>query len=142
MIYFSLFLFLFVCLRSATVFFPRGQLPREAYGDHPYHPGHSSPPGPCLTFCSLSPRTFAMHPASGLYPPMSSCPVHTCITYRVSGLSLPCFPVLHIYSNPSYQLFIKAVDWWIQTMPWDVGGKHITSSPLSYSILSWQSPFD
>ena len=45
------------------------------------------------------PRTFVMHPASGPYPPLSSCPVH--ITYRVSGLFLPCFPVLHIYSNPT-----------------------------------------
>ena len=76
----------------------------RTYGDDPYHPGHLSPQG----LVSLSvpsppppppPRTFAMHPASGLYPPLSSCPVH--ITYRVSGLSLPCFHVRHIYSNPT-----------------------------------------
>ena len=70
----------------------------RTYGDHPYHPGHSSPRALSHFLFSL-PRTFVMHPASGSYPPLSSCPVH--ITYRVSGLSLPCFPVLHTYSNPT-----------------------------------------
>ena len=89
----------FVCLRSATAFFPRGQFPREDLRRSSLPPRPLVTPGPCLTFCSLSPRTFVMHPASGPYPPLSSFPVH--ITYRVSGLSLPCFPVLHIYSNPT-----------------------------------------
>ena len=71
---------LFVCLRSATAFFPRGQLPREDLRRSPLPPRPLVIPGPCLTFCSLSPRSFVMHPASGPYPPMSSCPVR--ITYN------------------------------------------------------------
>ena len=90
---------LVVCLGSATAFFPLGQLPREDLRRSTLPPRPLITPGPCLTFCSLSPRTFVIHPASGPYPPLSSCPVH--ITYRVSGLSLPCFHVLHIYSNPT-----------------------------------------
>ena len=96
-----LFVFcLFVCLRSATTFFPPDQLPKEDLRRSPsttqttrHHPGlvSVSVPSP--------PVPFVMHPASGPYPPLSSCPIH--IPYRVSGLFLPCFSVLHIYSNPT-----------------------------------------
>ena len=46
--------------------------------------------------------TWTSHVTSNDYKillPLSSCPAH--IPYRVSGLSLPCIPVLHIYSNPT-----------------------------------------
>ena len=67
-------------------------------------------PGPRCSSCPLSPHTYVMHPASGQYPPPSSCPVQ--ISYKVSGLPPPCLPVLHIYltptnmnpSNPTYKL--------------------------------------
>ena len=92
--------FLFCCLfEIRNHIFPRGQLPREDLQRSPLPPRPLVTPGPCLTFCSLSPHTFVMHPASGPYPSLSACPVH--ITYWVSGLSLPCFPVLQIYSNPT-----------------------------------------
>ena len=93
------FVCLLVCLRSATAFFLRGQLPGEDLRRSPLPPRRLVNPRLCRSLCSLSPCTFVMHPASGPYPPLSSCPVH--IPYRVSGLSLPCFPVLHIYSNPT-----------------------------------------
>ena len=60
-----LFFCLFVCLRSATAFFPWGQLPREDLQSSPLPPRPLVTPGPCLTFSALSPRTFVMHPASG-----------------------------------------------------------------------------
>ena len=99
LVYLFVCFFVFVCLRSATAFSPRGQLPREDLRRSPLPHRPLVTPGPCLALCSLSPRTSVMHPASGPYPPLSSCRVH--IPYRVSGLSLPCFPVLHIYSNPT-----------------------------------------
>ena len=65
-----------------------------------YHPGHSSPPGLVSVSVPSPPVLMSrMHPASGPYPPLSSCPIH--IPYRVSGLFLPCFSVLQIYSNPT-----------------------------------------
>ena len=92
----------FVCLFvwDPQPHFSRGvNSQRRTYGDHPLPPRPLVTPGPCLSLCSLSPRTFVMHPATGPYPPLSSCPIH--IPYRVSGLFLPCFSVLHIYSNPT-----------------------------------------
>ena len=90
------YFFIFVCLRPTTAFFPRGQLPREDLRRSPLPPRPLVTPGPCLTFSSLSPVLLSciLHQVRTL-----PCPVH--ITYRVSGLSLPCFPVLHIYSNPT-----------------------------------------
>ena len=94
---------LFVCLGSTTAFFPRGLLPKEDLRRSPSttqatrHPRALSqslfplPPPPVLLSW--------VHPASGPYPPLSSCPIH--IPYRVSGLFLTCFSVLHIYSNPT-----------------------------------------
>ena len=80
--------------------FSGGSTPKEGPTEiTPIPPRPLVTPGPCLTLCSLYPRTFVMYPASGPYPPLSSCPVH--IPYRVSGLSLPCIPVLHIYINPT-----------------------------------------
>ena len=60
--------------------------------------GHSSPLG-LVSLHVFSPPTFVMHPASDPYPTLSSCPLH--ISYQVSGLSLPCHPVIHIYLNPT-----------------------------------------
>ena len=71
----------------------------SSHGELPYHSGHSSTTGLVSLHCSLSPWTFVMHPASGSYPPLTSCPVH--ISYQLSGLSLPCLHVIHIYSNPT-----------------------------------------
>ena len=67
-------------------------------------------PRASLLFMSPIPHAYVMHPASGQYPPPSSCPVQ--ISYQVSGLPPPCLPVLHIYltptnmnpSNPTYKL--------------------------------------
>ena len=90
---------MFVCFGSITAFVPQGQLPREDLWRSPQPPRPLVTPRPRLSSYSLSPRTFVMHPASGPYPPLSSCPVH--ITYQVSGLSPPCFPVIHMNSNPT-----------------------------------------
>ena len=102
------FLFFFVCLRSVTALFPRGQLPKEDLRRSPSttqatrHPQALSqslfplPPYFCHASCI---RSVPSPPASGPYPPLSSCPIH--IPCRVSGPFLPCFPVLHIYSNPT-----------------------------------------
>ena len=86
--------FLFVCLRSATAFFPRGQLPREDLRRSPLPPRPLVTPGPCLNFCSLSPNTFVMHPASGPYPP----PVLLSCTYNLSSL----WSVPSLFSCPTY----------------------------------------
>ena len=79
-------------------FVPRGQLPREDLQRSPLPPRPLVTPRPCLTSCYLSPVLLSriLHEVRTL---PSSCPVH--ITYRVSSLSHPCFPVLHIYSNPT-----------------------------------------
>ena len=102
--------FMFVCFGSITEFVPRGQLLREDLRRAPIPPRPLVTPGPRISACPLSPHTYVMHPASGQYPPPSSCPVQ--ISYQVSGLSPPCLPVLHIYltptnmnpSNPTYKL--------------------------------------
>ena len=126
--------FLFVCLRSATAFFPPGQLPREDLRRSPLPPRPLVTPGPCITFCSLSPRNIVMHPASGPYPPMSSCPVH--ITYRVSGLSLPCFPVLHIYSNPTERNPSTHIKPHIQTVLIHYFNKHTIKTAVYHYLAS------
>ena len=90
---------LFVCFVSVTAFVPWGQLPGEDLRRSPLPPRPLFTPGPRLSSYSLFPRTFVMHPASGPYPPLSSCPVH--ITYHVSGLSPPFLPVIRMNSNPT-----------------------------------------
>ena len=67
---------LFVCFGSITAFVPQGQLPREDLPRSSLPPRPLVTSGPRLSSSSLSPRTFVMHPASGPYPPLSSCPVH------------------------------------------------------------------
>ena len=47
------------------------------------------------------PRPFFMHPASGPYHSLSSCTAQ--ISYQVTGLSLPCLPVIHIVLNRTYK---------------------------------------
>ena len=87
----------FVCLIRNRIFLagstPKGGLteitPTTQAARHPRALSHflfPLPPYFCHASCIRSVRTLP-------------CPVH--ITYRVSGLSLPCFPVLHIYSNPT-----------------------------------------
>ena len=66
----------------------------RTYGELPYHPGHSSPPGLFVLHVPYPPILIVMHPASGQSPPLSSCPIQ--ISYQVSGLPPPCLPVLHI----------------------------------------------
>ena len=72
----------------------------------PYDPGHSSPPGRISHHVSPPPpppppppryfwHTFCIR----FVPSPSSCPVH--ISYQVSGPSLSCRPVMHIYLNPT-----------------------------------------
>ena len=88
------FINMFVCFTGSTA---KGDLQRAPLPPRPLvtHRPHFSP-------CSLSPHTFVMHPASGPYPPLSSCPVHAVCPNQVAGLSLPCLPVVRIYLNPTY----------------------------------------
>ena len=102
-------LHMFVCFGSVTAFVPRGQLPREDLRRAPLPPRPLVTHGPRCFSCPLSPYTYVMHPASGQYPPPSSCPVQ--ISYLPSIWSA-CLPVLHKYltptnmnpSNPTYKL--------------------------------------
>ena len=84
--------FFFVCLfETRNRIFPAGSTEITLY-----HPGHSSPPG-LVSVSAPSPPVLLsciLHPVRTL-----PCPIH--IPYRVSGLFLPCFSVLHIYSNPT-----------------------------------------
>ena len=93
-----MFVCLFVCLfwiRNRT--FPTGSTPKG--GPTEITPTTQATRHPRALSHFLFPLPLYLHPASGPYPPLSSCPER--ITYRVSGLSLPCPPVLHIYSNPT-----------------------------------------
>ena len=84
------------------------------------------------------PRTFVKHPASGPYPPcppvLSSCPVH--ITYRVPGLCPPCFPVLHIYSNPTERNPSTHIKPHIQTMLIHYFNKQTTKTTMYHYLVS------
>ena len=82
--YLFFFVCLLVCFGSVTAFVLRDQIPREDLQRAPLPPRSLVIPGPYLSSCSLSPppppppppHTFVMHPASGQYLPLSSCPVH------------------------------------------------------------------
>ena len=87
-----------VCLGSSNAFFPRGQLPKENLRRSPSTTQATRHPR------ALSQSLFSLHPyfchECILHPVRTlPCPIH--IPYRVSGLFLPCFSVLHIYSNPT-----------------------------------------
>ena len=65
----------------------------RTYGDLPCH---LSTPGLRLPSCSLSPHTFC-HTSC-----IRSVPSPVLLSYQVSGLSLSCLSVIHIYLNPTH----------------------------------------
>ena len=73
----------FVCLGSATAFFPRVNSQRRTYGDHPLPPRPLVTPGSCLSLCSLSPHTFVMNASCIRSVPS---PVLLSYTYTLSSL--------------------------------------------------------
>ena len=68
-IYKYIYIYMFVCFGSVTAFVPWGELPREDLWRSPLPPRS-------LSSCYLSPRISSLHPASGPYPRLSSCPLH------------------------------------------------------------------
>ena len=95
---------MFVCFESVTAFVPQGQLPREDLRRAPLPSRPLVSPGPRCSSCPLSPHTYVMHPASGQYPPPSSCPVQ--ISYQISGLPPPCLrscTPTHIFNPHKYE---------------------------------------
>ena len=101
---------LFVCL---FVLDPQAHLSHgvnsqgRTYGDLPYHPGHSSPPRLIFLHVPCPPPPPPPPP-----PILLSCILHQVCTLprlpvlyiysnHVSGLSLPCLPVVNIYFNPT-----------------------------------------
>ena len=88
---------LFVC--DPQPHFSRGDNSRKrTYGGHPLPPRPLVTPGPCVSVCSLSPHTFVLNASCIRSVPS---PVLLSYTYIESIESLVCFPVLHIYSNPT-----------------------------------------
>ena len=84
----------FFLLNTDRVFWIHGV---NSYGELSYLQGLSSPPGLVALHVAYPPPPPSpiMHPASGLYPPLSSCPVQ--ISYQVSGLPPPCLPGLGFF---------------------------------------------
>ena len=90
-------LFLFVCLGSATAFFPRGQLPKEDLRRPPSTTQATRHPRALCQCLFPLPPYFCLecllHPVCTL-----PCPP---VLYIYPIESLVCIPVLHIYSNPT-----------------------------------------
>ena len=88
---------LFVCLGSATAFFPRGQLPKEDLRRPPSTTQATRHPRALCQCLFPLPPYFCLecllHPVCTL-----PCPP---VLYIYPIESLVCFPVLHIYSKPT-----------------------------------------
>ena len=91
------FVCLFVCLGSATAFFPRGQLPKEDLRRPPSTTQATRHPRALCQCLFPLPPYFCLecllHPVCTL-----PCPP---VLYIYPIESLVCIPVLHIYSNPT-----------------------------------------
>ena len=88
------FVCLFVCLGSATAFFPRGQLPKEDLRRPPSTTQATRHPRALCQCLFPLPHTFVLNASC-----IRSVPSPVLYIYPIE--SLVCFPVLHIYSNPT-----------------------------------------
>ena len=95
--YIYIYVFFFVCLGSATAFFPRGQLPKEDLRRPPSTTQATRHPRALCQCLFPLPPYFCLecllHPVCTL-----PCPP---VLYIYPIESLVCIPVLHIYSNPT-----------------------------------------
>ena len=99
-IYFVIFVCmncLFVCLGSATAFSPRGQLPKEDLRRPPSTTQATRHPRALCQCLFPLPPYFCLECLLHLVCTLPCPPV----LYIYPIKSLVCFPVLHIYSNPT-----------------------------------------